>query len=113
MDVAAGKILIDNVDIATLSREEMRSRFVVIPQESLNLSVSLRDYARLYGVVNDDEIVRGLSETGLWPNIQRGGGLDMVLTEDNFSHGERQLFAMTLACLRRGKVVVMDEPTSQ
>lgn len=112
-DLSGGRILVDGVDITTLSREEVRSRLVVIPQDALNISVSVRDYARLHGISNDDDIVLGLREAGLWGAIERGGGLEMTLTDDNLSQGERQLFAMTLACLRRGKIVVMDEPTSR
>jgi ABC-type multidrug transport system fused ATPase/permease subunit len=113
LDISSGQVMVDQVDIATLSREEVRSRFVVIPQDSLNLSVSVRDYARLYGIAHDDDIIRGLKQAGLWNTIEKGGGLDMTLNDDNLSHGQRQLFSMTLACLRRGRVVLMDEPTSQ
>lgn len=112
-DITAGRILVDNVDISTLSREEVRSRFVVVPQDALQLSVSARAFARLHGIDDDDLVVRGLREAGLWTIIERGGGLDMIMTEDALSHGQRQLFSLTLACLKRGKVVLMDEPTSR
>ncbi|KAF4340735.1 multidrug resistance [Fusarium beomiforme] len=112
VQVSSGLISIDDVDISTLSKDEVRSRFVVLPQESLILSVSIRDYARLFGISDDQEIVQGLKKTGLWQAIEQGGGLDMIVSSDTFSHGERQLFAMTLACLKKGKIVLMDEPTS-
>ncbi|KAF4440782.1 hypothetical protein F53441_12190 [Fusarium austroafricanum] len=112
VEVSSGLICIDEVDISTLSKDDVRSRFVVLPQESLILSVSIRDYAELFGLSDDQEIIQGLKKTGLWQTIEQGGGLDMILKSDIFSHGERQLFAMTLACLKKGKVVLMDEPTS-
>ncbi|KAF5553204.1 multidrug resistance [Fusarium napiforme] len=110
--VSSGLISIDDVEISTLAKDEVRSRFVVLPQESLILSVSIREYAKLFGISDEQEIIQGLKKTGLWQTIEQGGGLDMIASSDTFSHGERQLFAMTLACLKKGKVVLMDEPTS-
>lgn len=101
------------MDIAKLSKDDVRSRFAVLPQESLILSVSIRDYAKLFGLSDEQDIIQGLKKTGLWQTIEQGGGLDMLLSSDTFSHGERQLFAMTLVCLKKSQVVLMDEPTSQ
>ncbi|KAF5660313.1 multidrug resistance [Fusarium circinatum] len=112
VQVSSGKISVDDVDISTLAKDEVRSRFVVLPQESLILSVSIREYAKLFGISDEQEIIQGLKKTGLWQTIEQGGGLDMIASSDTFSHGERQLFAMTLACLKKGKIVLMDEPTS-
>ncbi|EXM19442.1 hypothetical protein FOTG_12493 [Fusarium oxysporum f. sp. vasinfectum 25433] len=112
VQVSSGIISIDDVDISTLAKDEVRSRFVVLPQESLILSVSIREYAKLFGISDEQEIIQGLEKTGLWQTIEQGGGLDMIASSDTFSHGERQLFAMTLACLKKGKIVLMDEPTS-
>jgi ABC-type bacteriocin/lantibiotic exporter with double-glycine peptidase domain len=113
IEVSAGAILVDGVDIATLRPKDIRSRLVALPQETLKLSVSIRQYAKVCGVSNDEDIIRELSKVGLWPTMERAGGLDMPLTDEGLSHGQRQLLGMTLACLRRGKVVLMDEPTSQ
>ncbi|KAF4502374.1 multidrug resistance [Fusarium agapanthi] len=112
VQVSSGLISVDDVDISTLAKDEVRSRFVVLPQESLILSVSIREYAKLFGISDEQEIIQGLKKTGLWQTIEQGGGLDMIASSDTFSHGERQLFAMTLACLKKGKIVLMDEPTS-
>ena len=113
VDVSTGSILIGGVDIVTLRPEDIRSRLVALPQETLKLSVSIVEYARVYGVSSEDDIIRGLTEVGLWPVIEQAGGLDMLLTDGSLSHGQQQLLGMTLACLRRGKIVLMDEPTSQ
>lgn len=113
VNVSAGGILIDGVDIATLRPKDIRSRLVALPQETLKLSVSIGQYAKIYGVPDDEDIIRGLTEVGLWPTIEQAGGLNMLLTDESLSHGQRQLLGMALACLRRGKVVLMDEPTSQ
>lgn len=113
VNISAGAIVIDGVDIATLRPTDIRSRLIALPQESLKLSVSVRQYGRVYGIFNDQDIIRALSDVGLWPAIERAGGLDMLLTDECLSHGQLQLLGITLACLRRGRVVLMDEPTSQ
>ncbi|KAL6894904.1 P-loop containing nucleoside triphosphate hydrolase protein [Trichoderma evansii] len=110
--VSAGTILIDGVDIATIRPKDIRTRLVALPQETLELSVSIQQYAKVHGISNDEDIIRGLTEGGLWSVIERIGGLDMLLTDDSLSHGQWQLLGMTLACLQRGKIVLMDEPTS-
>ncbi|KAL3426496.1 hypothetical protein PVAG01_00005 [Phlyctema vagabunda] len=112
VNVSDGAILIDGVDIATLRPKDMRSRLIALPQETLKISVSIRQYAKIYGISSDEDIIRGLNEVGLWNAIDRTGGLNMLLTDETLSHGQRQLLGMTLACLRQSKIVLMDEPTS-
>lgn len=111
--VTAGGIFVDGVDIAMLRAKDIRSRLVALPQETLKMSVSVGQYARIYGISDNEQIIRGLSEVDLWPAIERAGGLDMLLSDESLSHGQRQLLGMTLSCLRKGNIVLMDEPTSQ
>lgn len=113
LDLSNGSILVDGVDIATVAKQEFRSRLVTLPQDSLSLHVSIRDYARIHGVPGDDHIIRGLSEIGIWDTIEPNGGLDMILKDDTLSHSQRRLLAVAVACLRDGRIVLLDEPTGQ
>ncbi|PNP84224.1 hypothetical protein FNYG_02912 [Fusarium nygamai] len=94
VQVSSGLISVDDVDISTLAKDEVRSRFVVLPQESLILSVSIREYAKLFGISDEQEIIQGLKKTGLWQTIEQGGGLDMIASSDTFSHGEPNLISV-------------------
>lgn len=113
LELSEGSILVDGVDIATLAKDEVRSRFVVLPQESLKLNVSVREYAQVVCAVSDEDIIRGLSEIGIWETIEQNGGLDMTMKDDVLSHSQRRLLSIAVACLRQGKIVLMDEPTGQ
>ena len=67
------------------------------------------------GAYADDTIAAALSAVGLWRAIEERGGLDARFGEDAFSHGQRQLFFVARAVLRRdvGRLVLLDEAMSR
>lgn len=64
-------------------------------------------------VISDEEIVDVLVRVGLWDKIESLGGLDGALDENSLSHGQRQVFCLARAMLRRSPILILDEPTSQ
>ncbi|KAL4906205.1 P-loop containing nucleoside triphosphate hydrolase protein [Aspergillus multicolor] len=114
-----GSIQIDNTDITSLPPNTIRSRFITLPQEPVLITGTVRHNMALYEPnASDAEMIAALQAfPGLWEAINAQGGLDVALTEGLLSHGQRQLFCFarsTLSLSRPGgKIVVLDEPTSQ
>ncbi|KND90065.1 Multidrug resistance-associated protein 1 [Tolypocladium ophioglossoides CBS 100239] len=112
LEVDAGAITIDGVDLASLSKEAIRERLVTVPLDSPILVGSVRFNVDPHGLHTDAAIRGALGRVGLWTALRDLGGLEAELTPFSLSHGQRQLLALSRAILRKGKIVLLDEPTS-
>ncbi|PQE04709.1 hypothetical protein CJF30_00004499 [Rutstroemia sp. NJR-2017a BBW] len=114
MEVIQGSITIDGADILTIPRNVLRERLTVIPQEPVFIKGSIRENLDTLGLANNDvtadEVLR---KVGLWSIVTNAGGLDVPLeAEELLSHGQRQLFCLARAMLRRSKILIIDEATA-
>lgn len=119
-----GSIVIDAIDIATLSPELLRSRIPAISQDIIELSDTVRLSLCPIAVNMTEEqnnrltilITALLRDLGLWSTIQRNGGLNAMAGSMKLSHGQKQLMSIAHGILRqqltRSKLVLLDEPTS-
>ncbi len=78
-DIHGGTITIDGIDLATLSRESVRQKLNVMPQDAMILFGSVRFNIDPSGQKSDEKILSALAEVGLLDLIESRGGLLALL----------------------------------
>lgn len=115
-DIDSGQILIDGRNIYDFTREDLRSLFGMVLQDTWLYNASIKENIR-YGsphatdaeviaaakVAHCDEFIRALPD-----------GYDMVLNEEasNISQGQKQLLTIARVVLADPKILILDEATS-
>ncbi len=115
-DVNGGRILIDGKDIRDMKRQDLRSIFGMVLQDTWLFSGTIYDNIR-YGRLNarKDEIIDAAKMANVHHFIKTlPHGYDMVINEEgsNISQGEKQLITLARAILKNPKILILDEATS-
>ncbi|KAL2826233.1 P-loop containing nucleoside triphosphate hydrolase protein [Aspergillus cavernicola] len=112
VELNAGTITIDGLDIATIPRQEIRSRLNGVSQETVFIKGSVRLNADPTGCSSDRAIWDALKSVQLLTVVQEKGGLAANIEDLHLSHGQKQLFCLVRAILHPSKILVLDEATS-
>jgi ATP-binding cassette subfamily B protein len=115
-ELHAGAITLDEHDIATLSRHELRSQIGMVLQDTWLFGGTIRDNIA-YGKpgCTEDEIMAAARATYVDRFVRAlPDGYDTVINEegDNISAGQKQLLTIARAFLADPAILILDEATS-
>ncbi|XP_058453342.1 ATP-binding cassette sub-family C member 10 [Malaya genurostris] len=112
--LAQGTVTIDNMNIATLPLDVVRSRIAIVSQDPFLFKGSIRENLDPRNLHLDSEIWEAITRCLASPLVQALGGLDAKLdpSGSNLSAGQKQLLCLTRALLKKSKIVLIDEGTA-
>lgn len=115
-DVDGGSIQVDNRDIKTMPREELRRNYGMVLQETWLFHGTVRENIA-YGKENAtmEEIIEAAKGAHAHSFIKRlPNGYDTVISEegDNISQGQKQLLCIARIMLTKPPMLILDEATS-
>ena len=115
-ELNGGSVSIDGKDISKLSKEELRSYFTMVLQDTWLFKGTIMENLR-YGRLDatDEEVMEAAKAAHIHHFIKTlPGGYDMELNEDasNISQGQKQLLTIARAILADKPILILDEATS-
>ncbi len=115
-DVSGGKITLDGHDIRDFKRDELRSMFGMVLQDTWLFNGTIADNIRYGKLDATDPEVRRAAKAAQADHFVRAlpGGYNMILNEeaDNISQGQKQLLTIARAILADPEILILDEATS-
>ena len=115
-DVNSGAIYVDGKNIKDYTRQELRSHFCMVLQDTWLFSGSIKDNIKYGKLDATDEQVKQAAKAAHVDHFIKTlpSGYDMVLNEEasNVSQGQKQLLTIARAILADPEILILDEATS-
>lgn len=115
-DVTDGAILLDGTDIRNFTRNDLRSQFGMVLQDTWSFNETIMENIR-YGRLEatDEEVITAAKEAQVDHFVRTlPEGYKTILNEEssNISQGQKQLLTIARAFLADPKILILDEATS-
>ena len=114
-EIESGEITIDGISTKDMTREQVRSLFGMVLQETWMFEGTVRENIVFNsGDVSDEELDRVCKAVGLYHFVSSlPKGYDTMISDvDSMSVGQRQQIAIARAMIGDPKMVILDEATS-